>query len=104
MSIPAWARVGAKVVLCRAIAGTGKAHEVWPVVGGVYTIRGVVIDADGCGLHLEEIVNKVDIYSDGVGEVDFKVERFRPIISQADDISTHFQALLSTPEKKEEDA
>ena len=81
--LPSWARVGAKVVCVDA--GPRRL-----TAGGVYTIRQVVvgaIDADGApyvGVHLEEIQRTP--YRD-IGVVPFDIARFRPLVSQSDDIA-----------------
>lgn len=103
MTIPSWARVGAKVV---CVDDYPDRYQRGPqfFVGldglrkdGVYTIRDVVrspYDGARWGLRLVEIVRKVgpgDPY-----EVPFGIERFRPLVTIEDDIKTHFAQHLHT--------
>lgn len=95
MSIPAWARKGAKVVYVDDSPGyieSGnlmRLREVYTLIEVTDEFSEPACRVTGAGLQPWEFM---------------RLSRFRPLISQADDISTHFQALLSTPVKKEEDA
>jgi len=101
MSIPAWARKGAKVVCISNAPEPGKVfYNECPPLGEPVTISGHVYALNGWALVIAEYPNP-DIV---VGEVGWLARRFRPLISQADDIATHFQALLSAPVKTEEPA
>jgi hypothetical protein len=99
--IPSWARVGAKVVcITKAVSPVILRHN-YPKQGGIYTVRKVVFaSADGkpC-LLLNEVVNF--IWEPGISQREpaFGAENFRPLISQQDDIETHFKALLDVPEQ-----
>jgi hypothetical protein len=87
MSIPAWARVGAKVVCVDAHAGI--------LLNEVYTLRSCRIVDGWWGTEalvtLIEVVNPID--EDG----EYFLSRFRPLITQKDDLDTHFRALLRVP-------
>jgi hypothetical protein len=84
-------RIGQKVV---CVDGTrrngGYGWEIMPVRGQVYTIRGFDGDRhDGCGVWLEEIVNRPDRYlgdnnREVFGEVSFGIRRFRPVVDISD--------------------
>lgn len=103
MSIPTWARKGAKVVCVNAEATS--AFGVQELIeGDVYVIRWVGwFHHELQGRHAAVRVVGIERFCNR-RDYPFDALRFRPLISQADDISTHFQALLSTPVKKEEDA
>lgn len=100
--IPAWAYSGAKVVCTDG--GTPGCHGLdllgWvPITDEVYTISRVWCRIDGRVLcELVEQPRTLGVGGWGV------VGHFRPLISQADDISTHFQQLLTTPVNVGEDA
>jgi len=102
VSIPSWARVGAKVVyIYRGPTPTGRyAQEVRPLAGEIYTVRDVITERDGDGFRLVEIRNPEMLYSshDGchVTETYFAIRSFRPLITrtQADDIEL-FRPLLN---------
>jgi len=100
--MPSWARVGAKVVCVDP--NPSWANVLWaatPAKDCIYTIREIV---DGDAILVEEIRN-VDAavhLNDGTyrrGEPCFGIWRFRPLITQQDDIATHFKALLDVPEQ-----
>lgn len=103
MSIPAWARKGAKVV-CVPYMGADRLKfdgSADLAKGEIVTLRVVKVCSDGfVAVGLVEAPGPI---IRGI-EALYRLRNFRPLISQADDISTHFQALLSTPVKKEEDA
>lgn len=70
-----------------------------PVVGDVYTIREVVgghgVDKGRAGILLEEIRNpRSPVF--GV-EYAFYIERFRPLITQEDDVRLIKSLLISNP-------
>jgi hypothetical protein len=74
--------------------------ERYPVVGGIYTIRGVEFPDDAaCGLLFEEIVNPPHDYEQGFVECWFDSEYFRRVIKT--DIST-LEAMLSPIQKVKE--
>jgi hypothetical protein len=88
-AIPGWARVGAKVVCIEAHADIE--------VGAVYTLSSCRM-ADGWWgteplVTLREVKNPWD--QDG----EYFLSRFRPLVTQHDDIETHFKALLDVPEQ-----
>ena len=54
-------------------------YDVYPVEGGVYTIRSFSVGPDELGLRLAEIVNPIcDFEDEGIGELAFLSYRFRP--------------------------
>lgn len=91
-------RVGQKVVLISAITG-GYGDENKPVVGGVYTIRGIETGRKWpvypTGLLLEEISNEPRRYKgyDAPEEASFPASKFRPAVDRKTDISC-LKALL----------
>ena len=94
-------RVGMKVVcvkehdpdIRREMASFGVAA---PVLRHVYTIRAVRSICGGPDVLLEEIVNPVLQYNDGLRtEQGFSVDRFRPVTERKTDISI-FTAMLHT--------
>lgn len=101
---PSWARVGAKVVCVLSDWTDGErsanADVSFPAEGGIYTIREVTTTYwDGfVAVRLVEIINPVILWSNGPAEPAFAVERFRPLITQADDIATHFRQHLDVRE------
>jgi hypothetical protein len=100
MSIPAWARVGAEVVCVRSFQNARTVYDQGyrskPAINKTYRLTWVDEYPD-----LGVTVCCLDGFPSAHA---FDLKGFRPAISQADDISTHFQTLLSTPVKKEEDA
>lgn len=101
MSIPSWAKVGAK---CICVDGRlyfwapGVANSSRPPVKGeIYTIVASRIDIYGdARVFIEGCPNlkAFDPTDHGWG-----VERFRPVKTIEDDISEHFAILLRTPSK-----
>jgi len=84
--IPGWARVGAKVVC----VDDGDAPAL--TADAIYTITGIAFGWQGVGfLVLAELPEHL---RDG-----WFFSRFRPLITQQDDIETHFKALLDVPEQ-----
>lgn len=97
MTIPSWARVGAKCVCTRASWNDALRGEKVPHLGQVLTIRSIVIDADGAaGLTFVEVVNSPRLYIEGFCEATFSVSNFRPLVTTEDDIETHFAQHLHT--------
>ena len=89
MSIPSWARVGMDIV-CIDASGA----EAALAVGGTYRIKGFSSWGDGPEYF---VISGVPFeYQDG-----WYPRRFRPLIAQSDDISTHFQHHLSNPVREE---
>jgi hypothetical protein len=92
-------RVGQKVVCIAESRGGGYPDDKRPVVGSVYTIRGIEIDRRGCidpiGVLLEEIVNEPRMYRgyDEPSEVSFASTRFRPVVERKTDISIFTEIL-----------
>lgn len=101
-AIPSWVRPGAKVVCVRkgGTEGLNSALGVrYPVVGETYTIRESIWHPtfDKPGIRLAEIVNPRIVYKvGGHMEAVWDLARFRPLVSQSDDIATHFAHLLDT--------
>ena len=75
--------------------------EVFPVLGGVYTIREIVRCADEgpAGLKFYELTNPR--FYDGT-DCDFRADNFRPIVERKTDISIFTQML--NPSKVEANA
>lgn len=90
MSIPGWAHNGAKVVCVKPDDDGTLVRDC------IYTVQRAEAD---CGQIYLIIADLPYDLRDG-----WRIERFRPLISQADDIATHFQAILSAPVKTEEPA
>ncbi len=91
--------MGAKVV---CVSQTSSVIRKPLVVGATYTIRNTGVDPiSGCvGCWLEEVSNPIRSTSCGlVAELGYMLKRFRPLITQQDDIEIHFKALLDVPEK-----
>jgi hypothetical protein len=81
--------VGQKVV-CVSDDFVGKCGEIFPVVGGAYTIRCFdEPEPDGTTfIFLVEILNIADEYDDDdFGECSFATECFRPAVERKTDIS-----------------
>lgn len=114
VTIPVWARKNAKVVCIDNGPRRSPAHgcicepATKPQVGHVYTIRKVALYAGDLCLHLVEVRQLGLRRRFGFtvrSECPYLIGRFAPAvstknaagISQADDISTHFQQLLTTP-------
>lgn len=92
-----WAKPGAKVVSLITFRNLEE-DEVGPVESGVYTIRDVVPEPNGTvGLRFEEISNEPFDYADGFNECTFAVEKFRPLITQQDDVELFRHLLLPSP-------
>lgn len=79
MTIPSWARKGARVVCIKRNAWTPEGHNQFsegvPQFRGIYTIRKVVVLGVGDYLALEEIE----------GMHCFRIDRFRPLVDDAND-------------------
>lgn len=69
--------------------------ETIPTKGMIYTIRGFLETPSGVGVYLEEIINKPKMYAQGMLEVAFRQERFRPI--QKTSIEVFTAILNKTP-------
>lgn len=99
-----WARVGVKVV-CVDDAwpeNSWYGYEVLPVKGQAYTIRDLVeYEGTLCCL-LVEVQNSPQDYNQGMIEAAFAVRRFRPLITQEDDVAM-FRELLNVADKKVEE-
>ncbi|MCK1367662.1 hypothetical protein [Bradyrhizobium sp. 62] len=95
-------RVGQKVVCVsehtctdtRLLPG-GKYVPIWPVVGEVYTVRGLTsgVPLKRPLLFLEELVNPVATFLEGKFEMGWNPERFRPLIERKTDISVFTEIL-----------
>jgi len=95
-AVPSWARVGAKVVCVQSVIYQ-EAYS--PLVrGAVYTVAAIIepieaarwdgnVDASPAFV-LAEVDNPYS-YTNA-----YDIRRFRPLVSQEDDIATHFQQLL----------
>ena len=98
--IPSWAVRGAKVVCIDGAERSSKTVDGWaPKTGGIYTIRSTFF-AEGWNcwyLRLEEYVAD-GVFWRGI-EPGWDLPRFRPLITEQDDLETHFKALLDVPEQ-----
>ena len=97
-----WVKVGAKCV-CTHTGKGGYGDENFPIPDKIYTIREVLPPFRG-NLHIRlfEVVNIPRVYDAGGYDVfeepSWSVTRFRPLVSQQDDIAM-FKALIApTPE------
>lgn len=107
--IPSWCRKGVAVECIDDVGifdgDSAYGHERGPMLGLTYTIREALLpDGETPCVLLEEIENPPEIYAFGVHEFMFKASRFRPLISQADDLAAHFDQLLQVPHRIEEKA
>lgn len=95
-------QIGQKVVCVAETSCGGYGDEILPVVGAVYTVRGIDLNRSGCkcptGLWLCEIRNKERYYTDGLDECSFASDRFRPLIERKTDISIFKKMLTPTKE------
>lgn len=92
--IPSWARVGAKVVCIEGGDPECAAHTMfgldWPKTSEVVTVvRAFINPWNVPVLHLKEYPSPDERYG-------WDIARFRPLITQSDDISAHFAHLLDT--------
>lgn len=83
-----WAAPGVKCVCVQ-----GPLAKVWPGTktaqkGETYTIRDVYLNSDGrVGIRVEEIRNPLVNNHGELVETGFFLSRFRPLVSQADDVA-----------------
>jgi hypothetical protein len=86
-----WARVGVKCVCVDGAPRRGGSYSVLPVEGRQYVIAAIDQwdwpSESGVGLHLVGL--------NRMSDVPFNIDRFRPLISQADDVAM-FTALVET--------
>lgn len=77
MTIPSWARVGAKVVCVDA----AKWRRTLPLTTGrIYTIRHIgECPISGVGVYLEEIANDCNGFGEEYG---YRLDRFRPLVDE----------------------
>jgi len=94
-SIPAWARVGAKVV-CVKVGEWSNTHpgEKHPRFGDVLTVREGIFLGGELYLRFAEIRNPPVRYAPGLGffEGSYFIDRFRPLVARTaeQDIAEHF--------------
>lgn len=87
-AIPSWARVGAKVVYIDDSPGDVDDGGKRLIVGEVYVLRAVTDEFPSVACR---------VVGDGLEPWEFmRLNRFRPLVSQSDDISVHFAHLLDT--------
>lgn len=95
-----WARPGVKVVCVDGAPHKGGTYKVLPEEGAVYTIAAVRhwVWRNGQGLGVDLL--EVDRVVNGV-RIPFGVERFRPLVSQSDDVAlfTHHLDTTKLPER-----
>ena len=92
-TIPSWARIGAKVVCINGGTTNSLGFDYLgrvPVTGGVYTVTKVVRETGDRYWLL--VLAGFEVGRD----CGWNIARFRPLVSQADDIATHFAYLLDT--------
>lgn len=93
-AIPSWARVGAKVVCIKGGTPNSAAYTMfgisYPTTDEVVTITKAFVNPWG-----RAVLDLVEYPSpqEGVG---WEIEHFRPLVSQSDDIATHFAHHLDT--------
>lgn len=96
-------QIGQKVVCVADKWAGGYGDEIFPQLGGVYTVRGIDLHRLGSrclvGLWLREIHNEKRLYARGIDEASFGADQFRPLIERKTDISI-FKKML-TPKRKE---
>lgn len=96
-------QIGQKVVCIADKTRGGYGDEIEPIVGAVYTVRGIDLNRQGCkcptGLWLCEIHNEPRVYAGGFDEASFAEDRFRPLVERKTDIGI-FKKML-TPKRKE---
>lgn len=98
MSLPSWARVGAKVVCVDAV---GAPELVERQTYTIEAIDDVPLRLGGLGVWLVE----VSIMQNAVGSYyGFRLSRFRPLVTIEDDITTYFAELLTAPVRVTEEA
>jgi len=94
--IPAWAYRGAKVVCVDdAMRGDTTGIEL-PKLDQTYTIRHVIWNTywRGWQTRLVEVVNQPQLYNIGFVEAAWNLSRFKPLITQQDDLEAHFNQFL----------
>lgn len=92
--------VGQKVVFIGGGAARTIFGETVPQAGEVYTIRDISFGENGTYLRLEEIVNSLHYYIEGLSEARFNAFYFRPVVTT--DISIFEAMLVPTPKEKVE--
>lgn len=96
MSVPSWCFVGAKVVCVtnKPLPNSDmcEAAEGMLVVGATYILRDVAErPRDGhVGVRLREL---------GPLPFGFLIDRFRPLVTEKDDLEAHFNELLTVPHR-----
>lgn len=70
--------IGQKVTCVGIFKGAKMHEEKYPVKGVAYTVRGIIVHSGVVGLLLEEIINPVKLYKEGMSECAFDVENFLP--------------------------
>lgn len=106
MTIPSWARVGAKVVCVNAarLYPPQRTDEATPAEGQTYTIREVVDYCYAIGLRLVEIVNRPHDYADGCLECAFVIDAFRPLTTRTQEQDLELFLPLLVPKRERERA
>jgi hypothetical protein len=95
-------RIGQKVVCVHAVdEGWGHGIEILPTVGEVYTIRSKEEHPTGFYVRLHEIHNTPMPYGNGMGEAQFTVRAFRPLVERKTSIEI-FERMLTPATPKHE--
>ena len=76
--------LGQKIVCVGQITPTHY-QETLPVVGQTYVVRDLFENGIGKGVRLNEILNKENLYTDGLMEAAFNIKKFRPVIEKSTD-------------------
>lgn len=90
--------VGQRVV-CVDDSNWSDDHIKHPIKGRIYTIREIDTIGGIDGFWLEEIINPIKTYCDGVCEAGFKRERFKPLDEKRLDI---FREMLTVKKREKE--
>lgn len=96
------AKAGDKVVFVDDSHMDQKRSEKRPTLGGVYTIREIIVSSGGVAFTLNEIVNKPKQYSRGFGEYALWAWRFRPVKNTDAQVEAIKRAALDVPAKSPE--
>jgi hypothetical protein len=91
--------IGQKVVCVddRGLAAALHQDEVGPLVGDIYTVRGLICVNGQHGVKLFEIVNPPHQYWGETRECAFYARRFRPVVEKKTDISVFEEILQRAP-------
>lgn len=105
--IPAWARVGAKVVCIDD--GAGRFERDFPgdhVLrnGEVYTLAALSLEFETPAIQVQELPRILEDRFGYTHEVWMRLPRFRPVKTQEDDLEAHFRVYLKDDHRAPEKA